>query len=154
MYSISYEALGLVHTLNPVAQGGSEKNVALTKAEPVLAPVPTSVPSSSKPRPQGYGRIIRDEKGAVIGVELPVTEEDDSRISHTKGKGKGREIWGDAMDDSDEEAEKMIPSEASGWLKIGSNEPKEDSSSTGLGISRKKGRKELVHGMSSCVNVP
>ncbi|KAJ1307249.1 hypothetical protein OPQ81_001362 [Rhizoctonia solani] len=106
----NYEAMGLVHSLNPVAQGGTEKTLLAPPSEPEPTPAPTAVPS--KPIPQGHGRIIRDENGTVIGVELP--EETEAPVVNQKGK---EEVWGEAMDDSDEEAEKMISPEASEWGK-------------------------------------
>lgn len=142
----SYEALGLAHTLNPVAQGGAEGPVSSTRAESTLA---SKDPTSPKPIPQRYGRIIRDENGAVLRIELPEeADETQANSSRSRAKGKGRavETWGDVMDDSDEETEKMVPSEASNWLHIGNGAPKQEPKQTGLGISQKRNGKELVMG--------
>ena len=74
----SYARLGLIHSLNPSAPGGSE-----TKLEPSFdqgemsvdaQPIPSSS-SSSIPVPAGYGRILRDEAGNVVGVELADDED-------------------------------------------------------------------------------
>ncbi|CAE6423040.1 unnamed protein product [Rhizoctonia solani] len=132
----NYEAMGLVHSLNPIARGGSEKTLLAPTSEPEPTPVPATAPSN--PIPVGHGRIIRDENGVVIGVELP--EETETPAVQQKGK---KEVWGEAMDDSDEEAEKMISSEASNWVKIGKAISKQESAPSGLGISQKKG-KEVV----------
>ncbi|CAE6427555.1 unnamed protein product [Rhizoctonia solani] len=129
----NYEAMGLVHSLNPVAQGGTEKTLLAPTLEP------NSTTSMPNPIPQGRGRIIRDENGTVIGVELP--EEPEAPIIQ---KGNGKEAWGEAMDDSDEEAEKVISPDASNWVKIGKGAPKEESASSGLGISQKKTEKGVV----------
>jgi hypothetical protein len=134
-----------VHTLNPVAQGGTEEPLSSSRNESATAPEPTIEATSLKPIPRGYGKIIRDENGAVLRIELP----EDTEEVHTSGrKGKGRviEAWGDAMDDSDEETEKMIPAQASTWIQIGSNAPKQDPKPIGLGIGQKKDGKELVTG--------
>ncbi|CUA75865.1 hypothetical protein RSOLAG22IIIB_01865 [Rhizoctonia solani] len=131
----NYEAMGLVHSLNPIAQGGTEKTL-LSTTEPDVS-TPTPVPSNALP--VGRGRIIRDENGVVIGVELP-TETETPVVNQQRKK----EVWGDPMDDSDEEADKMISPEASDWVKIGKAPPKEEPEPPGLGISQKKKRKEVV----------
>ncbi|OBZ75947.1 Nucleolar protein 16 [Grifola frondosa] len=56
----NYEALGLVASLNPIASGGqSDLPASLRPAQPRAHGVP-----------KGYGRIIRDEEGNVVDVEL------------------------------------------------------------------------------------
>ncbi|KAG9093222.1 Nucleolar protein 16, partial [Ceratobasidium sp. 370] len=138
----NYEALGLVHTMNPVAHGGTENLAPSAKPQPA-APSATK-PTSSNPIPQGFGKIIRDEKGAVLRIELPEEAGQGQASGRDKGKARAVETWGDAMDDSDEETEKMIPTQASGWVRIGGNAPKQDTNPNGLGIGPKKGGKELV----------
>jgi len=142
----NYEGLGLVYTLNPIAQGGAEGPVLSTRTEPIPAPKPAADSTSSKTIPRGYGKIVRDENGAVLRIELPEADEGQTNNSQSRSKGKGRamETWGEAMDDSDEEAEKMIPAEASTWLHIGSSAPKEEPKPNALGVGRKRGGKELV----------
>ncbi|KAG8773014.1 Nucleolar protein 16 [Ceratobasidium sp. 428] len=140
----NYEALGLVHTLNPVAQGGADNPTPTAKLESA-ASTPTEA-GSSKPIPRGYGKIIRDENGAVLRIELP-EEAEEGQASRSRDKGKSRETRGDAMDDSDEETEKMIPTEASSWVCIGGNLSQREASRDGLGISQKKGGKELVNAL-------
>ncbi|KAG9124801.1 hypothetical protein FRC07_010199, partial [Ceratobasidium sp. 392] len=140
----NYEALGLVHTLNPVAQGGADNLASTAKSRPAVPP--TSEPTSSKSIPRGFGKIVRDESGAVLRIELP-EEAEDKKSSPDKGKGKKVGTWGDAMDDSDEETEKMIPAEASNWLRIGGSAAKQEANPSGLGISPKKGGKELVNAL-------
>ncbi|KAG8746511.1 hypothetical protein FRC10_004645 [Ceratobasidium sp. 414] len=137
----NYEALGLVHTMNPVAHGGTENLASTPKPEPAASPAGEATPS--KPIPQRFGRIIRDENGAVLRIELPEETEQGQTNSRDKGKGRAVETRGDAMDDSDEETEKMIPAEALSWVHIGGNAPK-DTNPNGLGIGPKKGGKELV----------
>ncbi|CAE6394438.1 unnamed protein product [Rhizoctonia solani] len=133
----NYEAMGLVHSLNPVAQGGTEKILLAPNPEPITTSAPALPPNTI---PQGRGRIIRDENGAVIGVELP----EEPEAPATSQKGKETETWGEAMDDSDEEAEKMISPEASNWVKIGKGTPKEEPVLSGLGINQKKTGREVV----------
>ncbi|KAF8754261.1 Ribosome biogenesis protein Nop16 [Rhizoctonia solani] len=90
------------------AQGGTEKILVAPNSEPNTT---STLVSQPKPIPQGRGRIIRDENGTVIGIELP--EEPEAPV--VSQKGKGGVTWGEAMDDSDEEAEKMISPEALSW---------------------------------------
>jgi nucleolar protein 16 len=131
--------MGLVHSLNPVAQGGTEKILLAPNPEPITTSAP-ALPLNTIP--QGRGRIIRDENGAVIGVELP----EEPEAPANSQKGKETETWGEAMDDSDEEAEKMISPEASNWVKIGKGTPKEEPVLSGLGINQKKTGREVVGG--------
>ncbi|GAB1521672.1 ribosome biogenesis protein Nop16 [Rhizoctonia solani] len=133
----NYEAMGLAHSLNPVAQGGTEKILVAPNSEPNTT---STLVSQPKPIPQGRGRIIRDENGTVIGIELP--EEPEAPV--VSQKGKGGVTWGEAMDDSDEEAEKMISPEALSWVKIGKVTSKEEPVQSGLGINQKKTGKEVV----------
>ncbi|KAI6043080.1 ribosome biogenesis protein Nop16 [Pisolithus marmoratus] len=77
----NYLALGLQHTLNPVASGGSEVNLEYDRAKTEAHSChegeknPGGHPSMQKVVPSGFGRIVRDETGAVIGVELAEEEE-------------------------------------------------------------------------------
>jgi nucleolar protein 16 len=80
----------LVHDLNPVASGGGEKRLepryGLKAAEVSNEDIPVarepSTAESSKSLPKGFGRIVRDEAGNVIGVELP--EEEDRQAIETE----------------------------------------------------------------------
>lgn len=80
--SYSYEALGLVASLNPTAPGGVERplGVASTKEPPVdvnTAPVASSSKlADSSGLPKGFGRIVRDADGNVVDVQLPEEEEE------------------------------------------------------------------------------
>lgn len=62
----SYIALGLQHTLNPISSGGTEVGCVKIGSEE----------KCSSDIPKGFGRIIRDENGAVVGVELGEEEEE------------------------------------------------------------------------------
>ena len=85
----SYEALGLVASLTPTTSGGLEKSTnALAsdrwRYEGDVSMEPqaqaSSYSSSSKGThgsvPKGYGRIVRDEAGNIVDVQL--AEEEDS----------------------------------------------------------------------------
>ncbi|KAL1746070.1 ribosome biogenesis protein Nop16 [Schizophyllum fasciatum] len=77
----NYAALGLAYSLNPIASGGTENPARAAarqsedeSAEPAVAS--TSQPPAEKtPIPKGHGRIIRDEAGNVIRVELAPEDE-------------------------------------------------------------------------------
>ncbi|KAH6918736.1 ribosome biogenesis protein Nop16 [Coprinopsis sp. MPI-PUGE-AT-0042] len=85
----NYSRLGLVHDLNPVASGGGEKRLepryGKEDAEIAHGDVPAAeefpTGEGSKSLPKGFGRIVRDEAGNVIGVELP--EEEDREAIET-----------------------------------------------------------------------
>ncbi|TRM62703.1 ribosome biogenesis protein Nop16 [Schizophyllum amplum] len=64
----NYAALGLAYSLNPIASGGSEKSEQAPTASTSKASEKTSIP-------RGHGRIIRDECGNVLRVELAPEDE-------------------------------------------------------------------------------
>jgi len=77
----SYAALGLVHTLNPLASGGAEHDpskASISQTILALEPSPSDAsqadPSASTssiaPIPKGYGKIFRDIEGNVVRIEL------------------------------------------------------------------------------------
>ncbi|KAJ7349205.1 ribosome biogenesis protein Nop16 [Mycena albidolilacea] len=73
----NYAALGLIHTLNPSASGGVEPTET-TEAPPVN---PTAASTSSQPNPvppipKGHGRIVRDEDGNILRIELAEEDEE------------------------------------------------------------------------------
>lgn len=75
----NYSRLGLVHDLNPVASGGGEKHINPQSNAEDSETIPPAggqlnMGESSQSLPKGFGRIIRDETGKVIGVELPEEE--------------------------------------------------------------------------------
>jgi len=83
----NYAALGLVHTLNPLASGGAEhdstklSNLPTTfNPEPShsdsLQAAPSASTSSIAHIPRGYGKIIRDSDGNVVRVELGADDKD------------------------------------------------------------------------------
>ncbi|KAK0210345.1 ribosome biogenesis protein Nop16, partial [Desarmillaria ectypa] len=73
----NYAALGLIHDLNPSASGGAEPLEETIDDLPPVQVAPDSEAaqaSESMKLPQGYGRIIRDDGGNVLRVELPEQE--------------------------------------------------------------------------------
>jgi len=78
----NYAALGLVHTLNPSASGGVEPLESQSHQSRHIQAVPqTSLPLSSSEIthiPKGFGKIIRDEEGNVLRVEMAEELEKDS----------------------------------------------------------------------------
>lgn len=106
---LSYARLGLIHDLNPSAPGGSEQvliprygdeDMAVDQAEQVA-----ESSSSAKRLPAGYGRIIRDEAGNVIGVELPDEEDEEAR-----------EEVAETMDDLEPEVDESVMDRWAGSL--------------------------------------
>lgn len=76
----NYAALGLAYSLNPIASGGSEKSERMAVQESVdeSAEAPTASTSKASEKtsiPRGHGRIIRDECGNVLRVELAPEDE-------------------------------------------------------------------------------
>ncbi|KIY66103.1 hypothetical protein CYLTODRAFT_423715 [Cylindrobasidium torrendii FP15055 ss-10] len=70
----NYAALGLVHDLNPSASGGAEIINVDVHEEPA-APQPSSSTIETA-IPQGKGRIIRDEAGNVLRIEMAEAHEE------------------------------------------------------------------------------
>ncbi|ESK92890.1 ribosome biogenesis protein nop16 [Moniliophthora roreri MCA 2997] len=80
----NYAALGLIHDLNPSASGGAEIIEVDVDQEDARASGPESSSSRSDVRPngsrsgdsipKGYGRIIRDEDGNILRIELAEEE--------------------------------------------------------------------------------
>ena len=74
----SYESLGLVASLTPTASGGAERalsvedSTASTTMEVERTPDDSSSNAAGRsPLRAGFGRIIRDENGNVVDVQLP-----------------------------------------------------------------------------------
>ncbi|OCH95497.1 hypothetical protein OBBRIDRAFT_788051 [Obba rivulosa] len=71
----NYEALGLVASLNPTASGGVEQPLGRKRPATAGSSAAPEAPSSSRPSetsaiPKGYGRIIRDEDGNIVDVQM------------------------------------------------------------------------------------
>ncbi|KAI6118752.1 ribosome biogenesis protein Nop16 [Pisolithus croceorrhizus] len=100
----NYLALGLQHSLNPVSSGGSEVDLRCGRPDRVKTEVPSSHEgekdsggrsSVKKVVPSGFGRIVRDETGVVIGVELGEEEEEE------RGPGPDMEALEPSVADAD-----------------------------------------------------
>lgn len=111
----NYEALGLVATLNPTPSGGVERTWSASDGRETPADASTSSKGSSSqkaPKPstdilaKGYGRIIRDEKGNIVDVQLA----DDGEAEVTPME----DVLGDILDPSRDE-------ELAPWVGLGSN---------------------------------
>jgi len=68
----NYAKLGLALTLNPLANGGCERSTDTTKQEPSPA---MDIVDDEPCIPNGFGRILRDETGDIIGIETGKAEE-------------------------------------------------------------------------------
>jgi len=93
----NYAALGLAHTLNPLASGGAEYDPAkslsmASSAESSLHTTQSAQAGPSKPAsstaaiPKGFGKIIRDADGNVIRVELGGDADDETPNVNTAGE--------------------------------------------------------------------
>jgi nucleolar protein 16 len=84
---ISYAALGLVSSLNPSASGGSERELCPPQQRRATITEPTPQDAQPTKIPRGYGKIIRDQDGNVIDIEL--AEEDEGE---TMEEGRSQDI--------------------------------------------------------------
>ncbi|KAG6889709.1 hypothetical protein C0992_004338 [Termitomyces sp. T32_za158] len=78
----NYMALGLIHDLNPSAAGGSEPIEVRSQIEE--RQIASTQLESPHPIRKGFGRIIRDDAGNVLRIELP---EDDSETEKPENEG-------------------------------------------------------------------
>jgi len=88
----SYDALGLVATLKPNESGGTEHNMyGRLEDETIPSTSTRSDPkditelSTGEKIPAGYGRILRDEQGNAVEIELG--DEDDETLGADRNKG-------------------------------------------------------------------
>ena len=77
----SYAKLGLALNLNPLANGGSERSTNTRVQEP-SPPSPAMNTADNEPCiPSGFGRILRDATGNIIGFEASKIEEPSSEVA-------------------------------------------------------------------------
>ncbi|KAI4525791.1 hypothetical protein K525DRAFT_260616 [Schizophyllum commune Loenen D] len=86
----NYAALGLAYSLNPIASGGTENSTraATQQSTPESVEQPTASTSKASEKsaiPKGHGRIIRDEAGNIIRVEL-APEDEEEQAAHQEPK--------------------------------------------------------------------
>lgn len=83
----NYAALGLQFALTPTQSGGTERALippkGLAGAGSVSA-TPRSIESGPSTIPRGFGRIIRDEFGNVIRIDLSEFEEIQDSVQNTE----------------------------------------------------------------------
>lgn len=93
----SYTALGLLPSLNPRAKGGAETVPDVTLL-PKPAPLAANNTAAIASVPNGHGRIIRDEHGNVVDVQL--NEEDrDEEMNYLQRDKEDETPWGATMED-------------------------------------------------------
>lgn len=84
----SYASLGLIHDLNPSASGGIEPLENQGRREDNDIPMAsTSQPegsASSSTIPKGFGKIIRDESGNILRIEMAEGEEEEPQDEKTQ----------------------------------------------------------------------
>ncbi|KAI0705832.1 ribosome biogenesis protein Nop16 [Cytidiella melzeri] len=120
----NYEALGLVSSLTPTASGGVERRVLGVEKETSdsmeVEPTPegstkndsaTAGPSGLR---KGFGRIVRDESGNVVDIQL---DEDET----TGGAAADRLVEDAILDPSQQDR-------LSGWVNLGSSSVPRDGS--------------------------
>jgi hypothetical protein len=108
----SYAALGLLPSLNPRAKGGAEIEIV---PDVTLLPKPTSL-AARKPAgfsltalasvPKGHGRIVRDEHGNVVDVQLN-KEDQDEEIKDSQEDREDETPWGLPMEDWADQSKSM-----------------------------------------------
>lgn len=81
----SYAKLGLALNLNPLANGGSERSTNTRVQEPALASPAMNTADDGPCIPSGFGRILRDASGNIIGFEGSKTEEPSSEVAEVEG---------------------------------------------------------------------
>ena len=92
----SYTALGLLSSLNPRAKGGAETVPDVTLLAKSAPPAANTTALASVPK--GHGRIVRDEHGKIIDVQL--NEEDrDEEMKNAQGDKEDETPWGATMED-------------------------------------------------------
>ena len=100
----SYTALGLLPSLNPRAKGGSETVPDVTLLPKLALPAANTTAFASVPK--GHGRIIRDEHGNIVDVQL--NEEDrDEEMRISQGDKEDETPWGATMEDWGNEGKAM-----------------------------------------------
>lgn len=112
----SYEAMGLVASLNPTLSGGVEPTTSRhdrfdthsieLSSTPEVSDTKQSGAASTQTVPRGYGRIIRDESGNIIDVDLG--EEDAENM-----EASSNHLIEDIPDPTTQEG-------AAGWISLGS----------------------------------
>lgn len=71
----SYAKLGLALNLNPLANGGFERSTNTRIQEPSLLSPAMNTVDDEPCIPSGFGRILRDDTGNIIGFEASKSDE-------------------------------------------------------------------------------
>jgi len=105
----NYAALGLQSSLNPLQSGGVEKELVRGQSKVPEIEEARPAPSSDDKLRRGFGRIVRDEDGNVLRIELPEEDDGDTGAKMDEDDGALPEAQID-----DEVADKWVSHSASG----------------------------------------
>ncbi|KAK7693330.1 hypothetical protein QCA50_002898 [Cerrena zonata] len=124
----NYEALGLAASLAPTASGGMERRHHLQEPLSNASTLEVSTSENSVAGqtqtaiPKGYGRIIRDENGNAVDIELADDETDPQETLEHK-------LVEDIPDPAQQE-------DLAGWVALG-NDPSRKAETTGTVVVQK-----------------
>jgi nucleolar protein 16 len=98
---ISYAALGLMHNLTPSSSGGIEIDLRHLPSKAIQPQTAVDEQPSHLSLRKGFGRIIRDEAGNVVDVEMADEEVDSVDAGPTAEAVDQQSEWTDISAESD-----------------------------------------------------
>ncbi|CAL1704345.1 unnamed protein product [Somion occarium] len=121
----NYEALGLLASLNPTASGGMERPLELKErsieaSTPEASTLQNCAVEQRNSLPKGYGRIIRDENGNIVDVEMAESDSEENADNN---------LVEDIPDPTSKE-------DLAGWVALGSSSSR-NTETSGTGVVQK-----------------